>query len=233
MKDGPDISRLAALIGDPARGNMLSALMTGKALTATELASEAGGTPQTASSHLKKLETGGLIAHRAQGRHRYFTLASDDVARTLEALMGLAAGQGETRSRTGPRDPALREARVCYNHLAGARGVQMFRSMRARGFFVITPDTLDLSQAGLDFVGELRLDLNMLPKSRAPMCRECLDWSMRQSHLAGRLGRAMLRHFENRAWMHRVPDSRALVLSPEGRRRFEALFGRDVPQGAT
>lgn len=105
---------------------MLSALMTGRALTATELASEAGVTAQTASSHLKKLQEGGLILLRQQGRHRYFSLASDDVAATLEALMGLAAGQGALghapRVRTGPRDPALREARVCYNHLAGAEG---------------------------------------------------------------------------------------------------------------
>ncbi|QEW18312.1 Helix-turn-helix domain protein [Marinibacterium anthonyi] len=225
MKDGPDISRIAALIGDPARGNMLGALMTGKALTATELAGEAGVSPQTASSHLRKLEDGGLVVHRPQGRHRYFTLASDDVAATLEALMGLAAGAGHLRTRTGPRDPALREARVCYNHIAGTRGVQMFRTMRARGHFVVGPETLELSAAGAVFVRQLGIDLDALPKGRAPLCRECLDWSMRQSHLAGRLGRAMLTRFETQGWVRRVPDSRALRFSPEGQRRFDAIFG--------
>ncbi|MAC79413.1 MAG: transcriptional regulator [Rhodobacteraceae bacterium] len=225
MKDGPDISRIAALIGDPARGNMLGALMTGKALTATELAGEAGVSPQTASSHLRKLEDGGLVVHRPQGRHRYFTLASDDVAATLEALMGLAAGAGHLRTRTGPRDPALREARVCYNHIAGTRGVQMFRTMRARGHFVVGPETLELSAAGAAFVRQLGIDLDALPKGRAPLCRECLDWSMRQSHLAGRLGRAMLTRFETQGWVRRVPDSRALRFSPEGQRRFDAIFG--------
>lgn len=224
MKDGPDISRIAALIGDPARGNMLSALMTGKALTATELAGEAGVSPQTASSHLRKLEDGGLVRHRPQGRHRYFTLASDDVAATLEALMGLAAGTGHLRTRTGPRDPDLREARVCYNHMAGTRGVQMFRSMCARGHFVVGTETLELSATGAEFVRRLGIDIDALPKSRAPMCRECLDWSMRQSHLAGRLGRAMLGRFETLGWVRRVPDSRVLRISPEGRRRFDSLF---------
>ncbi len=229
MKDGPDISRLAALIGDPARGNMLGALMTGKALTATELAGEAGVSPQTASSHLRKLEDGGLIRHRRQGRHRYFALASDDVAATLEALMGLAAsqdhGHAQTRTRTGPRDPALRHARVCYNHLAGERGVQMFRAMRTRGHFAIGPEAIDLTPVGQAFVVELGIDLAALPPSRAPLCRECLDWSMRQSHLGGRLGRAMLARFEALHWLRRLPDSRALVLSSEGQRRFDTLFG--------
>ncbi|WP_428926945.1 ArsR/SmtB family transcription factor [Marinibacterium sp. SX1] len=232
MKDGPDISRLAALIGDPARGNMLSALMAGHALTATELAAEAGVSPQTASSHLKKLTEGGLVGLRAQGRHRYYALASDEVARTLEALMGLAASQGRAlRSRPGPRDPALREARVCYNHLAGARGVQMFSAMRAMGHFVVGPDTIDLSAAGATFLQNLGLDPAGLPPGRAPLCRECLDWSMRQSHLAGRLGRAMLGHFETRNWLYRVEGSRAVVLTPEGQRQFDRLFARQPATG--
>ncbi|MEO0960637.1 MAG: winged helix-turn-helix domain-containing protein, partial [Pseudomonadota bacterium] len=122
MKAGPDIAHIAALIGDPARANMLTALMSGKALTVSELAEEAGVTIQTASSHLSKLDEGGLLRPRKQGRHKYFTLASDDVAHVLEGLMGLAAGSGYLRKRTGPRDAELRRARVCYNHLAGDMG---------------------------------------------------------------------------------------------------------------
>ena len=122
MKEGPDIALLGSLIGDPARANILTALMSGKALTATELASEAGVTVQTASSHLKKLQEAQLLRQRKQGRHRYFTLADDDVGSVLEAMMGLAARRGLLRTRTGPRDEALRKARVCYNHLAGRSG---------------------------------------------------------------------------------------------------------------
>src|ERR1700742_927050 len=125
MKTGPDIAPIAALIGDPARANMLSALMDGRALTAGELARKAGVTAQTASSHLAKLAAGGLIAERRQGRHAYFTLTGPDVAELLEELACLAARTGHTRTRTGPAEPALRHARVCYDHLAGDRGVQM------------------------------------------------------------------------------------------------------------
>ena len=121
---------VAALVGDPARANMLTALMTGRALTASELAHQAGITPQTASSHLAKLETGGLIEQEKQGRHRYYRLSDPDVAGVLEGLAGLAARAGHMRVRTGPKDPALRRARICYDHLAGDLGVQMLDSLK-------------------------------------------------------------------------------------------------------
>src|SRR4051812_7227788 len=129
MKDGPSIAPIAALAGDPARANMLAALMSGKALTASELANEAGVTAQTASSHLAKLENGGLVSAVKQGRHRYFRLADSDVATMLESMIGVAARAGHMRTRTGPGDPALRKARVCYDHLAGEMGVRMFDSL--------------------------------------------------------------------------------------------------------
>ena len=132
MKAGPDIAMVASLVGDPARANMLTALMTGRALTASELAQEAGITPQTASSHLSKLEAGGLVEQEKQGRHRYYRLSDPDVAGVLEGLEGLAARAGHMRVRTGPKDPALRRARVCYDHLAGDLGVQMLDSMKTQ-----------------------------------------------------------------------------------------------------
>ena len=225
MKDGPNIATLAALIGDPARANILTALMSGKALTASELAHEAGVTAQTASSHLRKLEDGALIVRRQQGRHRYFTLAGDEVARALEGLMGLAATQGQLRTRTGPKDQALRTARVCYNHMAGEMGVRLYRAMQDRGTFRTTHSGLDLTPEGYDFVRDLGLDPDGLPPSRAPLCRECLDWSMRQSHLAGRLGRALLSRFEDLGWVARVPDSRILRVSRRGEKEFGRILG--------
>lgn len=224
MKDGPDVARIAALIGDPARANILSALMSGKALTATELAAEAGVTPQTASSHLAKLTDGGLIRLRPEGRHRYYALNGDDVARTLEALMGLAAGRGHLRTRTGPRDAALREARVCYNHLAGQRGVQMFRWMSCQGCFDHTGGVLTLSDRGTGFAAGFGIDLAALARTRAPMCRECLDWSARESHLAGKLGRAMLTRMQELGWASPVPGTRIVAFSPMGTREFDATF---------
>ena len=225
MKEGPDIARIATLTGDPARANILTALMTGKALTATELAGEAGVSPQTASSHLRKLQDGGLIAQRPQGRHRYFTLADEDVAATLEGLMGLAAGRGHLRQRTCPRDAALRRARVCYNHLAGEMGVQMFQAMQRQGCFEPAAQGLALTDAGRGLTQELGIDLTTLVRGRAPMCRECLDWSARQSHLAGSLGRAMLARFETLGWATREPGTRVVRFSTKGEAAFAARFG--------
>ena len=229
MKEGPDIARMAALIGDPARANMLTALMSGKALTATELAQEAGVTPQTASSHIAKLTDGGLVAMRRQGRHRYLSLASDDVARLLEGLMGLAAGAGHLRTRTGPRDTALRKARVCYNHLAGDMGTQMFDSLVGTGKLCLDRGGIGLTPAGETLVQELGVDLAALTRQRAPLCRECLDWSERRSHLAGSLGRALLARFEALGWASRDRQSRAVHFTRAGEGRFREIFAPPPP----
>lgn len=224
MKEGPDIVRIAALIGDPARANMLTALMSGKALTATELAREASITLQTASSHLAKLSDGGLLALRKQGRHKYFSLANEDVAHLLENLMGLAAGAGHLRARTGPKDDALRKARVCYNHLAGDMGTQMFDFMIDQGHLCLSKDGIVLSPNGELFVENLGIDLDVLKAKRSPMCRECLDWSERRSHLSGNLGRALLRKFEDLGWAKRDESSRAIRFSKSGEKAFRQVF---------
>ena len=224
MKEGPDIARIAALIGDPARANMLTALMSGKAVTATELAAEAGVTLQTASSHLSKLDHGGLLRLRKQGRHKYFSLASAEVAGVLEALMGLAAGVGHRRSRTGPKDQALRQARICYNHLAGEMGVQMFDALLREGRLSTRAGALRLTKAGRVFAAEFGIDVDGLFAQRAEPCRECLDWSERRSHLAGSLGRALLARFVELGWARIDRASRVVTFTPQGLRRFRAYF---------
>ncbi|WP_029064522.1 winged helix-turn-helix domain-containing protein [Labrenzia sp. DG1229] len=226
MKDGPDITRIGALIGDPARANILSALMSGKALTATELAAEAGITGQTASSHLKKLQEGGLLVQAKQGRHRYFTLSGPDVGTTLEALMGLAARKGHLRTRTGPRDPAMRTSRVCYDHLAGDMAVRIFDSLQSRDFLKITQDKggLGLTASGEDFVTGFGVDLAGLRLSRRPICRACLDWSERRNHLAGSLGAALLVRFQEEGWLRREKNSRVVHISPNGHENLNRLF---------
>ena len=223
MKDGPDIAQIAALIGDPARANMLTALMNGIALTATELASEAGVTVQTASSHLSKLQEGGLVAPRKQGRHKYFSLSSDDVAKVLEGLMGLASGAGHLRTRPGPKDAALRKARVCYNHLAGEMGTRLFESMITRQFLRSNGEDIELTVAGAGFVRDFGIDLDALKAQRSALCRQCLDWSERRSHLAGSLGRAMLGRIEELGWARRDRKTRIVVFSPKGKLHFDEL----------
>lgn len=222
MKVGPDIAMVAALLGDPARANMLTALLAGQALTAGELAREAGVTPQTASSHLARLEAGGLIIGRRQGRHSYFTLSGDDVAGVLEGLMSLAARTGHARARPGPKEPALRRARVCYDHLAGDLGVAMLDGLVARGHLdaglAPTPD-------GERFLAGLGIDLAPLRAGRRPLCRGCLDWSVRRSHLAGALGAALLTRIYALGWARRVEGERVVTFTPAGERAFASTFG--------
>ena len=224
MKEGPDIAALASLIGDPARANMLASLMTGRALTATELAAEAGVTAQTASAHLKKLTEGALLAQRRQGRHRYYALANEDVGAVLEGLMGLAAKQGRIRVRTGPRDPALRLARVCYDHLAGEMGVRMFESLSATGRIDIDDDLVSLTENGRSFVAGFGVDIAGLEAAKRPLCRSCLDWSARRAHLAGGLGAGILARIYDLGWARRIAGSRAVVFTREGEAAFNEAF---------
>ncbi|USG60446.1 winged helix-turn-helix domain-containing protein [Sneathiella marina] len=224
MKEGPDIALLGALIGDPARANMLTALMSGKALTASELAAEAGVTLQTASSHLGKMEIAGLLHLRKQGRHRYFSLADDDVGGLLEVMMGLAAKKGHVRTRTGPKDPALRKARVCYNHLAGEMGVRALDSMIAAKHLVRDREDLALTRGGVAFLKGLDIDAALLEKSRRPLCKSCLDWSARRSHLAGSIGTALLDRFYDLGWATRLEGSRIVAFSASGEKKFLEHF---------
>src|SRR5919109_2657175 len=191
MKEGPDISIIAALIGNPASANMLMALMAGPALTATELAQEAGLMLSTASGHLAKLENAGLVAVERQGRHRYFRLADADVAGALEGLIPLAARAGHTRIRTGPRDPELRQARSCYDHLAGDLAVRMFDRFTERRFLTRRGDSLQVTAGGRGVFSRDRNGIDTPRNRGTPLCRRCLDWSERRSHLGGALGGAI------------------------------------------
>ncbi len=224
MKEGPDIARIASLVGDPARANMLTALMGGTALTASELALEAGVTPQTASSHLSKLMDGGLLTLAAQGRHRYYALANSQVAGMIEAITGVAASVGPRRVRPGPRDAAMREARICYDHLAGDQAVAMLDSFLACGIVKRDSDEIEIGTAGQSYFEAVGIDTKQLSAGRRLMCRACLDWSVRRSHLAGTLGAAIFDKILAEKWARRDPESRAVVFSPKGKLAFAKTF---------
>jgi len=224
MREGPDISQIGALIGDPARANILVALMDGRALTATELAELAGVTAQTASSHLSKLEAGGLVRPRKQGRHKYFSLAGPEVGGLIESLSIFAADRGHLRHRPGPKDAAMRRARICYDHLAGDLGVQMFDSLAARRHLAVDGNEIGLTGNGEAFVEGLGIDLKTLKTSRRPLCRCCLDWSERRNHLAGSLGAALFDLIIARGWARRDGKSRAVAFTRNGEAAFLALF---------
>ncbi|PBC05544.1 winged helix-turn-helix domain-containing protein [Mesorhizobium sp. WSM3860] len=222
MREGPDIARIASLVGDPARANMLNALMGGTALIASELALEAGVSLPTASSHLSKLMDGGLLTLASQGRHRYYGLAGPQVAGMIEAIIGVAEAVGPKRVRPGPRDAAMRVARVCYDHLAGEQAVAMLDSLVDRKLLLREENEIRLSPSAISHFAALGIEID--DKARRPVCRACLDWSVRRSHLAGALGAAILDKVIAEKWARREKDSRAVVFSPKGKQEFERVF---------
>jgi DNA-binding transcriptional ArsR family regulator len=224
MKDGPNIARVAALVGERARADILTALVAGKALTATELAAEASVTKQTASAHLAKLVDANLVAVQSQGRHRYFQLAAPDVAQLLETLMGVAYRTGATRVRPGPREPALRRARVCYDHLAGEMGVSVFDALLRDKLLRNGGAEVQLTPKGRRFFEEFGIDLDAAAGSRRPLCKTCLDWSVRRHHLAGALGAALLARCFELGWAKRAEGSRVVHLSPRGEKALRERF---------
>jgi DNA-binding transcriptional ArsR family regulator len=224
MKGGPNISGIAALLGDRGRADALTALMAGSALTATELAAIAGVTKQTMSAHLSKLLDAALIEVEQQGRHRYFRLADEDVARLVESLMGVAFRTGAVRLISSPREPALRKARICYDHLAGERGVLAYEALVHRGVLAVSKKQLRLTAPGVEWFARLGVDANALARQRRTFCRPCLDWSERRHHLAGSLGAAMLSRFFELGWALRDRKSRAIRFTTLGEQKFQALF---------
>jgi DNA-binding transcriptional ArsR family regulator len=224
MKDGPSIAGIAALLGDRARSDILTALMTDQALTATELAAEAGVTKQTASAHLAKLLDARLIAVESQGRHRYFRLADRDVAQLMESLMGVAFRAGAVRLRSSPREPALRKARMCYDHLAGDLGVQLYDALLDSRAIAEGKNGLAPSTRGRRVFHEFGIDLETI-SGRRPLCRACLDWSARRHHLAGALGAALLARFVALGWARIVKGTRVIAFTPSGENALRQRFG--------
>jgi DNA-binding transcriptional ArsR family regulator len=225
MREGPNIAAIAAMVGDPARANMLTALVNGEALTATELALEANVTKQTASSHLNKLADAGLISVEAQGRHRYYRLADADVAGLLETLMGVAARAKALRARPGPKEPALRHARLCYDHLAGELGVALFDAFKKHKWIAPGPEkTFSLTRLGRAKVSTFVSDLEDLETGARPLCRACLDWSVRRHHLAGALGAAILDEIFERNWATQRGTSRIVDFTKTGEAALKRTF---------
>ena len=227
--NGPYIAEIAALVGDPARANMLSALMDGRALSAGELAFAAHVTPQTASAHLSRLVTARLLAADKDGRHRYFRLASAEVARMLEEIMAVAVARAPRYRPAWMRDEGLRSARTCYDHLAGRLGVALAATLVERGHVLLDEDGGAVTGKGARFFDELGLDLAAAAGRRRRFCRPCLDWSERRPHLGGAVGAALARRCFALGWIERVRDSRAVAITALGRDGFRARFGVEIP----
>jgi DNA-binding transcriptional ArsR family regulator len=224
MTEPNRIAATAALLGDPARANMLAALMDGRALTAKELAYAGHVTPQTASGHLGKLSEGGLLAVEKQGRHRYYRLASAMVGQMLEGVMAFA-GPEPARATTWRGGEALRSARTCYDHLAGRLGVALADALTSRGHVALGVDGGEVTEAGTQFLGEF----GAVPAAgRRVFCRPCLDWSERRPHLAGRVGAVLACRCFELGWIARQRDTRAVAITAAGRTGFRERFGIEL-----
>lgn len=226
MAIDPDISRIAALMGEPARANMLARLMSGQALSAGELAKAAGVTAPTASGHLARLIDGGLLSVEKQGRHRYYRLAGPGVASAIEALMVLSSQAVQERVRTGPSDIQLRRARVCYDHLAGEMGVALFNRLADFQLIDLQADGITVTPKGKREFASFGIDIDTLERAKRPICRTCLDWSERRPHLAGGLGARVLARIFELKWARRLEGSRIVRFTPRGEAKIKALFGK-------
>ncbi|WP_246366193.1 ArsR/SmtB family transcription factor [Nonomuraea rhodomycinica] len=215
-----DIAPVAALIADPTRAAILTALLGGQALAAGELARMAGVSAATASAHLSRLLDGALVAVVRQGRHRYYRLAGPEIAEVLEVLARVG-GRPPVRSlRQSRQARMLEEARTCYDHLAGRAGVGLFDRLREAGCLAgeeVTPE-------GERLLGGLGVDVEGARRARRRFAPECLDWTERRAHLGGALGAAITAVLFERGWYVRGPVPRAVNLTDAGREGLAALF---------
>lgn len=218
-----NLAAIGRLLGDPTRALILETLYDGRAWAATELARATGITPQTASSHLRKLVDANLLAVDAQGRHRYFRLAGSDVADALEALSVLATRRVERPGLHRVRDDPMSRARMCYDHLAGQLGVALTASLTRHGYCVEGHDTYDLSTSGESLLERLNIDVEQVRKRRRSFARKCLDLSERRYHLGGALGAALADCFFERRWLQRLDDSRAVTVTARGGQNLKKL----------
>ena len=221
----PRLARIAALVADPSRARMLAFLLSGEYASAGELARTASVGAATASAHLVKLVDAGLLVCEPRGRHRYFRIADADVAHALEALAMVAERSSHDRAWSAPARLRLREARCCYGHLAGRRGVALLEQLLERRWLVEAPEGYALTDAGVAGMAALGFDAAALRASASHrIAYPCLDWSERRDHLAGKLGSGLLAHFIERGWLRRIGSERALELTPPGRQALAPLL---------
>ncbi|MFT5759061.1 MAG: putative transcriptional regulator [Alteromonadaceae bacterium] len=203
---------------------MLTALMGGKALTATELALEADISAPTASSHLNKLVAGELLVVRKQGRHKYFQLQGFEIAELLESLLNISSKAQQKQVATGPSDPRLRQSRVCYDHLAGELGVTLYETLTQKSYIINNQSETIFTESGREFFTSLGVDFDQFKGNKRPLCKSCLDWSERKNHLAGIIGQWILNDIYHHGFAHKDPDSRALEFTGKGLKMFNKKY---------
>jgi DNA-binding transcriptional ArsR family regulator len=222
------LAEIAALVGDPARANILCALMDGRALTASELAFAAGVSPQTTSGHLAKLTDARLLGLVKQGRHRYYRIRTPLVGQMLEGILAVAAEAPPRHRPPSKQDEAMRRARTCYDHFAGRLGVGLAESLCTHGHIVLAEEGGEVTPSGVAFLLQFGIDLDEARPRRRAFCRPCLDWTERRAHLGGAVGAALAARCFDLGWVSRLRDTRALTITPAGQRGLHQTFGLSV-----
>lgn len=219
-----NLSQVARLVSDPTRAAMVTTLLDGRYHPATELASAGGIKPQTASFHLVKMLESQMIIVERHGRHRYYRLASPKIAEVLESFLSIAPPVKINSFRQSGENNALREARTCYDHIAGKLGIQLIESMLNNKILVEGEKEFEVTPLGHGFFRDFGIDMDDVRSKRRAFARKCLDWSERKHHLAGSLGNAVFERFMELNWIDRMPKTRAIRVTEEGSKGIEKLF---------
>lgn len=232
MNAYPNITVIASLIADTSRSIFLSALLDGQALPAGELAYMAGVTPQTASNHLAKLVTGGLLQVEQQGRHRYYRLASQDIADLIEKMASIAPPAQIRSLKQSNQLQQLSYARTCYNHLAGKLGTSICEALLKRGYLVEPKEVQSkdylITEKGSQWFSSFGIQLQSKPGSRRAIARKCLDWSERRHHLSGLLGEQLVHRLLELNWIRQKTGSRSVEVTEAGKSGLYEVLGISV-----
>ena len=227
MTDLIDFKQASALFGEPARAAMIWELFEGKPVTAGDLAIAANITPQSASSHLKKLVQSGILAVHKQGKHKYFAYAKPEIAVAVEAMSNILAPAKQLTSN----QREVRTARSCYDHLAGVAGVMVTQAFIQKGFIKDCPDQLkefSVTPAGADWFTGIGINLEQLKTAKRPLALKCIDWTEKRPHLAGGLGAALLQYFLKEGWFRRVYQKRSLLVTSKGEMELKQQLNIDL-----
>ncbi|WP_336077903.1 ArsR/SmtB family transcription factor [Paenibacillus sp. 203] len=228
MSTKSNIAMIASLVSEPSRAAILTALLDGRFHTASELAHMAGIKPQTASFHLAKMTEAQVVTVEKQGRHRYYGIQDPEVARVMESFLSIAPPVPIHSFKHASENEALRLARTCYDHVAGQLGVQLMNFFIQKGILFEDQDGLHITEPGEAFFTDFRIDLIKTRQKRRSFSHKCLDWSERRHHLAGALGSAVLDRLFELHWIERLPTTRAIRITADGKRGFKEIFSIEV-----
>lgn len=228
MNFDPRVSEVATILSDHSRSTMLLTLLDGRKYTASELARISKITPQTASFHLSKMITQGVIKTEKCGRHKYISIANGEVANIVETLLCLSQPRKPQSFREVSKSKEIYLARSCYDHLAGKLGVEMTNSLLKNKYILDNGETFELSPLGEDFLTNLGINTVTLRKKRRSFSHKCLDWSERKFHLAGALGNSILIFTLENGWVERQATTRALRVTRKGKNGFKEVFGISI-----